>query len=348
MRRNTKDYYGILGVKKNADVDVIKKAYRKLAMKYHPDKNPGDKEAENMFKDASEAYEVLSDPKKKAVHDNGGMAFDGIHFNSSDIFNTMRASFMNTKCRRSRINQDNRSIYRASLEEILNGIKIEIEIQRYIACEKCHGNGNIVTDKNCSVCDGKGMVSATNGMTFITRTCPKCGGSLKEIEICYHCNEHGYITNREKISVTIPPGISHLSSLKLKGKGNEVYYGEQKIVGDMYIVVDYPESQDGVSLRNGDIYASVNIPFNLALLEDSIKINILNTKEIEIGLDSSKPSGYQYTIKGKGVDDNHSAFIKVFIDIPQNKVSKNDREKLNAVLRDVYGKPDGIFRPSAV
>ena len=351
MKRHTKDYYKILGVAKDADTDVIKKAYRKLAMKYHPDKNPGDKEAENMFKDASEAYEVLSDPKKKLIHDSGGIAFDGFRFNPSNMFDP-QSIFMNmgqnTRRRRSRINQDNRVIYRSSLEEILNGTKIEIEIQRYIACSKCQGNGHIVTDKNCSVCNGRGMVSSTNGITFITRTCPKCGGSIKEIEPCFDCNEQGYIVNREKISVAIPAGISNLSSLKLKGKGNEVYYGKQKIVGDTYVVIDYPESQDGVALRNGDIYASVNVPFNLIWLEASIKVNIFNIREIDIKLDSSKSSGHQYTISGKGVDNNHSAFIKVFVDIPQNKVSKKNREKLDAVLRDVYGKPDGIFKPSAV
>jgi len=348
MNKNGKDYYKILGVEKNADEESIKKAYRNLAHKYHPDKNPNNKEAEEKFKEISEAYSTLSDSDAKQIYDNGGMR--AAHFDpfssfttASNIFGNMRFTVDNSFA----VNPDNRIAYRIGMENIIKGGKAQIDFTRFIACDKCFGKGRINSKDKCRTCNGLGNVffSVQNNVVFNT-TCSECKGTGKKTDPCEKCGSTGFKKINEKLSVDIPAGLNPMSALRIKGKGNEVYYGGGKTVGDTYIIIDYPQNYKGITLRDGNIYASINATIDSVLAEEKIKVNILGCKEVEFKLDSSKNSGYLYKIEKQGITDDKHAFIKVFIDIPKNKISEEDKEKLVKLMRDVYGKPTTKYEPT--
>jgi len=344
-RKKNKDYYEILGVDKAADEEEIKKSYRALALKYHPDVNPNNKEAEEKFKDISEAYEVLSDSEKRASYDRGGVDF--FSFNPNDIFSTFVDNTFNIFFQNQRtVNADNRMVYRASLKEILRGSKVVVNITRFIACEKCRGQSVEIGKKICSHCNGAGYSTVRQGLAIFKSICNHCRGTGKEIKKCVSCNG-GYSTTHEKVEVVIPVGIYPTATLRLKGKGNEVYMGETRIVGDTHIIIDYPTTQDNVSLVHGDICATVYVPFNQILAEEEIKVNILDCKQISVKLSSSNKSGHVYKIQGEGVLPNNDANIKVFVDMPKNKVSEEESEKLNKILKDIYGKSTTTYNPSS-
>ena len=357
---DSEDYYELLGVEKNASGDEIKKAYRKLAMEYHPDKNPGNKEAEEKFKKISEAYEVLSDKNKRARYDRGGTNFDfGMNFNPRDIFSQVfgfgtgnRFGFdfdfdegLGTVHRHYRINPDNKIVYRTNIKDILKESKTKVTFDRHIDCEECGGDGFVRSGNRCSDCNGIGMAQSRQGNILFRRTCPSCHGTGEAVAPCDNCEGKGHTTIQETVQVTIPAGIDALTTLRLKDKGNEVNLNGHKIVGDTYLVIDYPNRQDGVMLDRGNLYTRIRVPFDTILCEKKIKVNILNTLEIALHLDSSKPSGYRYKVTGGGVGKGKDAFIEVFIDTPKNKISEEDKQKLIKVLKDIYGKPDTIFRP---
>lgn len=346
-----KDYYGVLGVATDADVETIKKAYRKKALEFHPDKNPGDKSAEEKFKDIAEAYDVLSDPKKRNRYDHGDIEVGrDINANPFDIYSSFFGSSggFSVPHQTIRINNDIRLIYRASLEEIIKGSTVTINFDRQIACLECRGGGYKSSSNKCLSCNGTGNKGFQNlGMMFRI-TCNDCNGTGKEHKRCEHCNGKGYSPKPEKASINIPKGINPMNMLRLRGMGNEVYFGNQKINGDTYVVIDYPTTNEGVSVKNGNIYASIFVPFNAILNEENIKVNILKCKDIELKLDSNKPSGKTYCIKGEGVLSEQDAFIKVFIDFPKNKLSKENAKKLADIMREVYGEPDTRFYPTPI
>ena len=362
MKRNSDDYYEILGVDKNADKEAIKKAYRKKAMQYHPDKNPGDKKAEEIFKKVSEAYEILSDPDKKQQYDNGG-DLNSFFANPQDIFANFfggqglggqgfggrgfNFSFDNSSFgRMSRIPADTKVVYRTSLKEIIAGGQAEIQIQRQKACDKCFGAGHKKSNEKCKTCNGQGMRTMVSGNMVMNSTCNICHGSGKKVENCSHCRGTGNNTVIETISFSIPAGIAPLTTLRLQGKGNEIFISEQnKTTGDAYIVIDYPTTFKGVSVKNGDIYATIKIPFTSALNEDEITVNILGCKDIKLKLKSHYLSGHSYKVEHEGIKQHNDAFIKVFIDFPKNKISEENREKLINLTREIYGKPDTKFQP---
>jgi len=350
MKRSNKDYYETLGVDRGADEEAIKKAYRVKAQKFHPDKNPGDKSSEEKFKEVGEAYAVLSDPQKRRRYDSGDMGFaQDIHVDPFDIFSSFfrNARGFSVPRQTIRFNTDNKMIYRASLEEIIRGNNVVVGFNRQIACEECKGNGSQQGVSKCSGCNGTGMKAQRTAMMFFSSTCNECGGDGREFKKCSKCNGTGYSSKPEKVSINIPKGVNPMSALRLKGMGNEVYFGEQKVIGDTYVIIDYPSSHNGVSVKNGNIYASVWVPFNTILNEKKIIVNIFGCKEIEIKLDHNKPSGSQYRIKDAGIMANCDAFIKVFIDFPKNKISKENAKKLADIMREVYGEPDTRFDPSA-
>ena len=151
--------------------------------------------------------------------------------------------------------------------------------------------------------------------------------------------------NREKVSIVIPKAHNPLSAIKIKGAGNEIVANEQRHTGDAYIVVDYPHTYKGVTLNNGSIHTFVKVPFNAMINEETIKVDILGCKEIECKLEHDKPSGHVYEIKKAGIEDHNSAFIKVLVDLPKNKISEESRQKLINVMREAYGEPTTRFRP---
>jgi len=350
MKNPNKDYYKILGVARDADADSIKKAYRKLAMECHPDRNQGDKALEEKFKEVSEAYEVLSDPNKKNQYDRGPRKFNGMGYtNPFDIFSSVfeatfssGGSFVN---QRRKINPDVRLAYRASISQIIQGASPQIEFPRQISCDACTGLGFIQEEGVCASCKGKGQIKSQINNIFVTvTTCRSCGGSGKKSTSCAKCNGAGYKLKKEKITLQVPKGIHPLSILRLQGLGNEVYNGNKsKTTGDAYVTVDYSLSEQGVRLKGGNIYASVNIPFNSVISEENISINILGCKQVEFKLDANKKSGSEYVVKSAGILENDNSFIKVFIDMPENNVNEEERVKLVNIMENVYGKPATKF-----
>lgn len=335
MKNDSKNYYELLGVNKDSTQEEIKKKYRSAALKYHPDKNPGNKKAEETFKKISEAYEVLSDPQKKNQYDNESIGFMFNDINPFDIFSKTH----------SRVSPDNRMIYKANLQQILTGEKIEIQLKRHVACDNCLGQGNTIEDKICSVCNGKGIKTSAIGNIMFQTTCNVCRGSGRKNTQCSSCRGTAYKTVTENISLNIPLGINPLSTLRLKGKGNEVYYNNFKTIGDTYITIDYAPKHRGVLLNNGNLYTTIVVPFHSALIEETVEVNIFECKKIYLKLDSTKKSGHQYKIEKAGITENNDAYVKVFIDFPKNKIHKEDKEKLINLMREIYGEPAKQFRP---
>jgi molecular chaperone DnaJ len=349
------DYYKILEVERNADDKAIKKAYRKKAMQYHPDKNPDDKGAEAKFKEAAEAYEVLSDPDKKAFFDrNGfyeqkGQRRQPQSNDFSSIFSSMFGGRGGHR-RQQTINPDNRFVYRTSLEDIISGAKVEISIDRHIACEECKGAGHKVVDGTCVDCGGSGVINANvgNNMVF-QQTCQSCGGSGKKSEQCKKCNGQAY--NKEKASVKfdIPEGARPMSSIKLKGVGNVLYVRDTKYTGDAYIVVDYVAEKNGVKLDNqGNIHAIINVPFHTVVSGEKITVDILGCKKVKFKLKVDAKTGQQYRIKGMGTRENTHAFIKVFIDAPEKEIDEETRKRVVKTLKEAYGTAPKSFKTRAI
>ena len=318
-----RDYYEVLGVDKNADDAAIKKAYRVLAKKYHPDMNPGDKEAEAKFKEASEAYAVLSDPQKRKQYDQyGHAAFDGasgggaggFDFNFSgdmgDIFGDIFGDFFGGG-RSSRRTSNGpmkganlRTSVRIRFEEAVFGCEKEIDITLKDECPKCHGTGakEGTQPETCSKCGGKGQVMYTQQSLFgamrSVQTCPDCGGKGKVIkEKCSDCYGSGYITRKKKFKVTIPAGIDNGQSVRCAGGGEPGVNGGER--GDL--LVEAVVSQHPVFKRQDvNIFSTVPISFATAALGGPIRIKTVDG-EVEYEVKAGTQTDTRVRLKGKGV-----------------------------------------------
>lgn len=322
MAETKRDYYEVLGVEKSADDAAIKRAYRELAKKYHPDMNPGDATAEAKFKEASEAYAILSDPEKRKQYDQfghaafdggaGGGGFGGFDFSGgdfSDIFGDIFGDFFGGG-RRSRSNNgpmkgaNIRTSVRITFEEAVFGVEKEIELTLKDECPVCHGSGakEGTTPETCSKCGGKGQVVYTSQSFFGTvrnvQTCPDCNGSGKVVkEKCPDCHGNGYISNRKKISVSIPAGIDNGQSVRIREKGEPGVNGGPR--GDLLvevIVARHPIFQR----QDYNIYSSVPISYAVAALGGDIVVDTVDGKVIY----TVKPGTQTDTkvrLKGKGV-----------------------------------------------
>jgi len=364
-----KDYYKILGVEKTSSQDEIKKAYRKLALKYHPDKNK-EAEAEEKFKEINEAYEVLSDEKKKSYYDQyGTVESRGSNFHSAkDVFDRFRYTHFqgasmedflremdeddDSKPREIRfqqkiINHDIRIKCNISMKDVIKGGSIGAEIKRNIACDTCKTTGVGKISEKCPHCDGKGGTTGQIGDNmFFKQTCPACQGTGKQIEPCPDCLGRGYKEQKDAINIKIPKGISNMSMLRIKDMGNVTYHGENKIDGNLYVVISFPQEENGIKIINGEIYATVTIPINTILSSSKVKINVLGVKKLNLELDPTKPSGYQYELPKCGADESKAAFVKVFQELPKNNISEEDRKKMVSLMKEIYGEPTTIFKPS--
>ena len=362
-KSNDKDYYKVLDVDKKATTDEIKKAYRKMALKFHPDKNPGNKEAEDKFKSVAEAYEVLSDPDKRAEYDQFGTAkrkqgFDPRNVYSnfqqaygfSDVNEIMSRFFGREMQQRRTINPDIRAACNISLKDAIKGGKIHYEYTRYTACDKCHGNGSSIKEEKCPKCNGTGgTIHQLQSNVRIQQACNDCGGSGKKTEECKHCNGEGYLPKQEKVIVTIPPFVPQMATLRVHGGGNIVFAQDRRtITGNLFVVVNYSNTEDGVTLHNGNLYLTVRVPIDRVLSEDTIKRDILGCREVALKLDSSKTAGFEYIVDNEGATTNNKAIIKVFPEFPKKDISKEDREKLVGILREIYGETGTVIKPSNV
>ena len=320
MAEQKRDYYEVLGIDKSADDATIKKAYRVLAKKYHPDMNPGDAEAEKKFKEASEAYAILSDPEKRKQYDQfghaafegGGGGYGGFDFNSadfSDIFGDIFGDFFGGG-RRSRGNNgpmkgaNIRTSVRITFEEAVFGVDKEIELTLKDECKTCHGSGAKpgTSPETCSKCGGKGQVVFTQQSFFGTvrnvQTCPECNGTGKVIkEKCADCHGSGYMANRKKIQVTIPAGIDNGQSVRIRDKGEPGVNGGPR--GDLLVEVivgRHPIFQR----QDYNIYSTVPISFAVAALGGEVIIDTVDGKvayEVKAGTQTDT----KVRLKGKGV-----------------------------------------------
>jgi len=361
MAETKRDYYEVLGVDKNADENAIKKAYRVLAKKYHPDANPGDAEAEKKFKEASEAYAVLSDPEKKAQYDQfGHAAFEqggagwgggGFDFNSADfgdIFGDIFGDLFGGGSRsRSRNNgpmkgANIRAAVHVTFEEAVFGCEKELEITLKDECSTCHGSGAKpgTSKETCSKCGGKGQVVYTQqslfGMVRNVQTCPDCQGSGQTIkDKCPDCRGTGYIANRKKIAVTVPAGIDNGQSVRIRDKGEPGVNGGPR--GDLLVQVvvnDHPIFQR----QDMNIFSTAPISFATAALGGDILIDTVDGKviyEVKAGTQTDT----RIRLKGKGVpslrnkDIRGDHYVTLIVQTP---------DKLSGEAKDLLKKFDEL------
>ena len=310
-----RDFYDILGVDREADDEALKKAYRKLAMQYHPDRNAGDKDAEVRFKEANEAYEILKDPQKRAAYDQfGHRAFEGGmggaqagDFASSfaDVFDDLFGDFMGGRQRRggSRGSRgaDLRYDMEVTLEEAFAGKRTRIRVPTAVACEACGGSGaeDPGATVTCETCSGYGKVRAQQGFFSIEQTCPRCGGSGKVIrKPCAACSGSGRVQKDKTLNTSIPAGIEDGMRIRLSGEGEAGIRGGPS--GDLYIVVSvrpHPIFQrDGAT-----IFCAVPITIAAAALGNSIDIPTIEGKRAKVQIPAGTQTGRQFRLRGKGM-----------------------------------------------
>ncbi len=352
-----RDYYEVLGVSKSASPEEIKKAYRKLAIKYHPDKNPDNKEAEEKFKEAAEAYDVLSSPEKKQRYDQfghagmggaggfsgGGMSMEDIFSQFGDLFGNgggFFSGFGGGSHRRQQVNRGSnlRLKVELTLEEIATGVEKKLKVKKYISCKSCHGNGekNGNSHTTCSECKGTGNVTRIQntllGRMQTSSVCPVCQGNGKVIkENCTDCNGEGVIRGEEIISVQIPAGVYEGLQLSVTGKGNAARRGG--INGDLIVLIK--EKEHSELLRDGnDLLYNLFINIPDAILGASKTIPTLDGK-VKVNIDKGTQSGKILRLRRKGLPSiegygTGDLLIKVNVFIPKeiNKEEERILEKL--------------------
>ena len=343
---NKRDYYEILSVGRNAGDDELKAAYRKLALKYHPDRNPDDKKAEEKFKEAAEAYEVLRDPQKRALYDQYGHAglentgfhgfggFEDIFSSFGDIFEDF---FGFTSRRRSRsramAGADLRYDLRLDFMEAVFGTETEIEIEKKEICDECGGNGCEADTQpdSCRHCGGTGQVSRSQGFFTVRTTCPTCRGSGQIIaHPCPKCRGTGQVMAAKKVAVKIPAGVDHGSRLRLTGEGEPGVYGGPP--GDLYVFI-HAESHEFFKRRDTDIICEIPISFVQATLGDKISVPTLNGKKTLEIPKGTQPGDIFYfhgegipSLRGSGRGDQ---IIQIAIKTPTHVTKKQE-----ALLRE--------------
>lgn len=354
-----RDYYEVLGVSKGASDAELKKAYRQLAKKYHPDMNPGDAEAERRFKEASEAYEVLSDPEKKARYDQfghaafdggaggaGGFSGGGFEFNMGDmgdIFGDVFGDLFGGGGSRTRRDDNGpvrganiKTSVRISFEEAVFGCGKELELPLKDPCSMCHGTGaqpgyDPVT---CTKCGGKGQVVFTQqslfGMVRNVQTCPECGGTGKMIKNkCRTCGGSGYTTSKKKIQVNIPAGIDNGQSVRIREKGEPGKRGGER--GDLLVSV-MVERHPIFQRNEYDLYSTQPITFTQAALGASIEINTIDGP-FKYTIKPGTQTDTKIRLKGKGVPTirNNSVrgdhYVTLVVQVPE-KLSEQEKEIL--------------------
>jgi len=353
-----RDYYETLGVERGASDDELKKAYRKLAMEMHPDRNPGDTSAEAKFKDVNEAYDILKDGEKRAAYDRfghaafegggpfgggqggpgGGGGAAGFEFGSgfADIFDEMFGDFMGGGGRRGQERaargNDLRYNLEIGLEDAFIGKKTTVRVPASVSCETCEGSGAEGGSKpvNCQSCQGRGRVRATQGFFTIERTCPTCNGAGQVIQNpCKVCRGTGRTHKERTLSVTIPAGVDDGTRIRLAGEGEAGMRGA--VSGDLYIfitVAPHPFFQ-----RDGaNVYCRVPIPMTTAALGGSVEVPTVEGSRARVNIPAGTQSGAQFRLRGKGMSVLRSKsrgdmYIEVAIETPRN-LSKKQQEIL--------------------
>jgi molecular chaperone DnaJ len=340
-----KDYYEILGVGKTASDEELKKNYRKIAMQCHPDKNPGDKKAEDRFKEAAEAYEVLSDRQKREIYDTYGHAglsntgfkgfsgFDDVFSHFSDIFEEA-FGFGNTRGRsrsHARAGADLRYDLKISFLDAAFGLTTTIDLEKLATCHDCRGTGAApgTSPETCRTCQGRGQVVQSSGFFTISSTCPHCGGHGKVIsQPCESCQGRGKKIVKKNVQLKIPAGVDTGSRLRLQGEGEAGDHGGPS--GDLYVFLDVAE-HDFFVRSNNDIHCRVPISFVQAALGTIIEIPTLEEKE-KLKIPKGTQNGRAFRLKGKGIPHlrgygRGDQIIEIFVQTP-TELNKKQEELL--------------------
>jgi molecular chaperone DnaJ len=357
-----RDYYEVLGVSRSAGPDEIKKAYRKIALKSHPDRNPGDKQAEERFKEASEAYQVLCDPERRAQYDRFGHAafeqggFGGFDFSASgfeEVFGDIFGDFFGGTRRgrsRTRRGEDLRYDLEITFEEAIFGAEKTLRVPRLATCRDCKGSGSKdgAPRETCSACHGSGQLRYQQGLFSIAKTCSQCQGLGSVLrDPCRACGGSGAVRSQQTLSVRIPPGVDTGSRLKLRGEGESGFNGGPS--GDLYVVLHVREhplfSRDG-----NNVICDAPIGFTQAALGAEIDVPTPHGK-MKLKIPAGTQSGNVFRIKGKGVPDvrgygHGDALVRVMVETPK-KLSPRQRELLEEFARlsgeEVHPLSKGFF-----
>ena len=365
MAENKRDYYEVLGVDRGADEATIKKAYRQLAKKYHPDMNPGDKEAEKKFKEASEAYAVLSDAEKRRQYDQFGHAafeqggggaggFGGFDFNGGDmgdifgdIFGDLFGGGRSRRANNGPMKGANvRTAVRITFEEAVFGREKQMDLNLKDECTTCHGTGAKpgTSPETCPKCGGKGQIVYTQQSLFGTvrnvQTCPDCNGSGKIVkEKCADCHGSGYITNRKKIAVTIPAGIDNGQSIRIREKGEPGVNGGPR--GDLLVEIQV-ERHPIFQRQDMNIYSTAPVTFAQAALGGQIHITTVDG-DMAYDIKPGTQTDTKIRLKGKGVPSLRNKnirgdhYVTLVVQVP-TKLNEEAKEYLRKYDEAVNGK----------
>ena len=374
MDEKKRDYYEVLGVDKTASADEIKKAYRKKAIQYHPDKNPGDKEAEEKFKEAAEAYEVLSDPQKRQRYDqfghagvNGAGGFGGSSMTMDDIFQNLGDIFgghfggfsggsfsdffgggsSRGRGRRMRKGSDLRVKVKLTLAEVASGTEKKLKVAKYVQCEHCNGSGSRDgRTQTCSTCRGTGYVTQMQrtilGQMQTQSPCPTCGGEGQTIvDKCPYCNGEGIVRGEEIITVKIPAGVAEGMQLSMSGKGNAARRGG--VNGDLLVVVEEEKNPELIRDDNDLIY-NLLLPLPTAILGGTVEIPTVDGK-VKVKIDKGTQPGKVLRLRGKGLPDVNNygtgdLLVNVGVYVPEN-LSSDEKKAIEHLAES----PN--FQPSA-
>ncbi len=343
------DYYELLEVSKDASGEEIKKAYRRLAMKYHPDRNPGDKEAENKFKAINQAYDVLKDEQKRAAYDrygaqafaNGGMGggnpFSGFDFNFSgggfsDIFSDIFSDFMGGSQRGgarsyAQDGADLRYNLEITLEEAFNGVEKEIKIPTTVPCEECHGHGTADGKEApvCPHCRGRGKIRTQHGFMIMETTCPNCHGEGHVVkEACKKCRGEGVIHSEKVLKIKIPAGVEDNTRMRIAREGQSGIRGGDN--GDLYVFISVKEHK--LFVRDGaNLYVRVPISMTCAALGGKIEIPGIHGEKIEVEVPAGTQTDQQKRLSGQGMTIMRSnrrgdLFVKFRVETPTNLTAR--------------------------
>jgi molecular chaperone DnaJ len=352
-----RDYYQVLGVARDASEEDLKKAYRKLAMQYHPDRNQGDKSAETKFKELNEAYDILKDAEKRAAYDRfghaafeqagagaegfaGGNPFGGTGF--EDIFDQMFGGLRGQRGRGAPVGRGNdlRTGVEVTLEEAFAGAKKTIRISTSVACEACKGTGAegqaAQAAATCGTCNGSGKVRAQQGFFLIERTCPTCGGSGRIIKNpCKVCAGQGRVQRERTLAVTIPAGVEDGTRIRLTGEGEAGMRGAPS--GDLY--VDIGVRAHPLFQRDGaNIFVRVPLRMTQAALGGAVEVPTVDGGRAKVTIPAGTQAGDRFRLRGKGFSVLRSAargdmFVDVAVETPQN-LTKRQQELLAEFERE--------------
>lgn len=362
MAKQKRDYYRVLGLSRDAGIDDIKKAYRQIALKYHPDRNPGNKEAEEKFKEAAEAYEVLHDPEKRRLYDlygheglsstgfTGFRDFSDIFRSFSDVFEDVFGfggfgGFGGGMGPRPQQGNDLRYDLTLDFLDAALGTEVTVEVPRVVNCRTCGGSGAKPGTRKvpCPQCNGRGVVSRSHGIFQITTTCPRCQG-MKEFfaEVCPGCNGEGRIREKKKIKVKIPPGMDTGTHLVMSGEGNDGVYGGPP--GDLYIVLQVRPHE--FFRRDGnDLRLQVPISFVQAALGTRFTIPTLKGSH-ELVIPPGTQPDEMIRLKGEGIPSPKGSrrgdlLVEVKVTIPRNLTARQ-RHLLEELAKEEPGIQAGV------